>query len=234
MKRMTVAVDGPAGSGKSSVSRHVAAQLGFRYIDSGAIYRAITLFVLSRDGSVGPDFRFTPDIAEAKISQEFLPDRTCRTYLNGTDVSIRLRDEKITGSIGIISDCRPVREHVNQLLRAWARESSVIMDGRDIGSVVFPCADLKIYLDASPEVRARRRINEYRELGKNVDEILIKKQIILRDEQDARRPFGALVRVPDALSIDTSRMTMDQVIERISQEIINRMERHGAPHPGNE
>lgn len=234
MKRMTVAVDGPAGSGKSSVSRHVAAQLGFRYIDSGAIYRAITLFVLSRDGSVGPDFSFTPDIAEAKISQEFLPDRTCRTYLNGTDVSIRIRDEKITGSIGIISDCRPVREHVNQLLRTWARESSVIMDGRDIGSVVFPCADLKIYLDASPEVRARRRINEYRELGKNVDEILIKKQIILRDEQDARRPFGALVRVPDALSIDTSRMTMDQVIERISQEIINRMERHGAPHPGNE
>lgn len=234
MTRMIVAVDGPAGSGKSSVSRHVAAKMGFRYIDSGAIYRAITLFVLSRDGFVDRDFKFTPDIAEADIMQEFLPDRTCRTYLDGSDVSTRLRDERITGSIGIISDCRPVREHVNGLLRGWARESSVIMDGRDIGTVVFPFADVKIYLDASPEVRALRRINEYRELGKNVDEKLIKKQIILRDEQDARRPFGALVRAPDALAIDTSRMTMDQVIERISQEIIIRMERHGAPHPGNE
>ncbi len=229
MKKVIVAVDGPAGSGKSSVSREVAADIGLKYIDSGAIYRAITWYVLARDGAIGPGFIFTSDIAGMEIRQVFLPDRTCRTFVDGRDISSLIRDEMIAGSIGIVSDNREVREHVNDLLRGWAREDSIIMDGRDIGSVVFPSANVKIYLDASTEVRALRRINEYRELGKNVDEKQIKKQIILRDEQDARRPFGALIRASDALYLDTTRMTMDQVIALIKEEITTRMDKHGAP-----
>lgn len=220
MKKIIVAVDGPAGSGKSSVSRQAAVDLGLKYIDSGAIYRSITWYVLERDGAVGDDFTFTPDIAAMNIRQEFLADGTSRTYVNGTDVTVLIRDEVIARNIGIISDNRDVRNHVNDMLRQWSREDSIIMDGRDIGTVVFPDADLKIYLDASVDVRAGRRMKEYRELGKNVDENLIKKQIIQRDEQDSRRPFGALVRAQDAVYIDTSIMSMGQVVDRIKELVL--------------
>jgi cytidylate kinase len=220
MKKIVVAVDGPAGSGKSSVSRRVAADLGLTYIDSGAIYRSITWHVLRRDGSVTPGFVFTGDIAEMKIAQEFMPDGTSRTSVNGVDVTMLIRDEVIARNIGIISDNREVRDFVNSLLRSWAVTDSVVMDGRDIGSVVFPDADLKIYLDASVDTRAERRIKEYRDLGKDVDENLIKKQIIQRDEQDMKRPFGTLIRAKDAVYIDTSHMTMDQVVDRIKELVL--------------
>jgi CMP/dCMP kinase len=220
MMRIVVAVDGPAGSGKSSVSKKVASGLGVKYIDSGAIYRSITWFVLRRDGAVAPGFAFAADMPGLKITQEFLPDGTSRTCVNGEDVSLLIRDEVIARNIGIISDCRMVRDYVNGLLRGWAGEETIIMDGRDIGSVVFPDADLKIYLDASVEVRAMRRIKEYRDLGKNVDENLIKKQIIQRDEEDRRRPFGALTRAGDAVFIETSDMTMEQVVDRIKELVL--------------
>jgi CMP/dCMP kinase len=220
MNKIVVAVDGPAGSGKSSVSRRVAAELGLKYIDSGAIYRSITWYVLRRDGSVTADFVFTGDIAGMNISQEFMPDGTSRTSVNGADVTLLIRDEEIARNIGIISDNRDVRNFVNGLLRSWTLADSIIMDGRDIGSVVFPDADLKIYLDASVDTRAERRIKEYRDLGKNVDENLIKKQIIQRDEQDMKRPFGTLICASDAVHIDTSHMTMDRVVDRIKELIL--------------
>ncbi len=220
MKKIVVAVDGPAGSGKSSVSRQAAVGLGLKYVDSGALYRSITWFVLGRDGAVGDGFVFTPDIAGIAIRQEFIPDGSSLTYVNGTDVTTLIRDEVIAHNIGTISDNRDVRNHINAMLRDWARNDSIIMDGRDIGSIVFPDADLKIYLDASVEVRAERRIKEYRELGKKVDENLIKKQIIHRDEQDSRRPYGALVRAGDAVYIDTSNMPMDQVVGRIKELVL--------------
>jgi CMP/dCMP kinase len=222
MKHVVVAVDGPAGSGKSSVSKRVAADLGLTYIDSGAIYRSITWFVLQRDGSVGQDFTFNGDGEGLLIEQEFLADGTSWTRVNGTDVSTLIRDEVIAKNIGIISDNCDVRNFVNALLRQWTSTKSIIMDGRDIGTVVFPAATIKIFLDASVDVRAGRRINEYRELGKNVDENSIKKQIILRDEQDTRRPYGALKRADDAVYIDTSHMTMAQVIDRV-KELVSRI-----------
>jgi cytidylate kinase len=220
MKKIVVAVDGPAGSGKSSVSRRVAADLGLKYIDSGAIYRSITWYVLRRDGSITADFVFTGDIAGMNIAQEFMPDGMSRTSVNGVDVSLLIRDEEIARNIGIISDNRDVRNFVNGLLRSWTLADSIIMDGRDIGSVVFPDADLKIYLDASVDTRAERRIKEYRDLGKNVDENLIKKQIIQRDEQDMKRPFGMLIRASEAVHIDTSHMTMDRVVDRIKELVL--------------
>jgi cytidylate kinase len=220
MKKIVVAVDGPAGSGKSSVSRKDAVDLGLKYIDSGAIYRSITWYVLRRDGSVTPDFVFTGDMARMNISQEFMPDGTSLTSVNSVDVSLLIRDEVIARNIGIISDNRDVRNFVNGLLRSWALADSIIMDGRDIGSVVFPDADLKIYLDASADTRAERRIKEYRDLGKNVDENLIKKQIIQRDEQDMKRPFGTLIRAEDAVYVDTSHMTIKQVVDRIKELIL--------------
>ncbi len=221
MKRIMVAVDGPAGSGKSSVSKRVALDAGLKYIDSGALYRSITWYVLERDGTGNSGFIFTPDVAELDLLQEFFPDGSSRTFVNHKDVTDLIRNETIAEHIGAISDNREVRNFINGLLHKWAEEGSVIIDGRDIGSVVLPDADVKIYLDASIDTRARRRMKEYREKGKNVDEKVIKNQIIQRDEQDRNRPFGALVRSEDAEYIDTSGMGMDEVVARI-KDLIDR------------
>jgi CMP/dCMP kinase len=132
-----------------------------------------------------------------------------------------IRNETIAAHIGRISDDREVRNFVNRLLRKWAEEGSVIVDGRDISSIVFPDAEVKVFLDASIDTRAQRRIKEYRERGKNVDEKVIKNQIIQRDEQDKKRPFGALIRSKDAVYIDTSNMDMEEVVSRI-KELINK------------
>ena len=219
MKKITVTVDGPAGSGKSSVSRQVAAKLGITYIDSGAIYRAITWFFLEKYGNIDSGTPYKEGIAELEISQEYCSDRTTRTYVNGLDVSELIRSEKVVKSIQWVSSDRAVRNYVTGLLREWAGEKSIIMDGRDIGSVVFPNADLKIYLDASVETRAGRRYDEYLAAGKNVDLKAIKKQIIQRDSQDTAREFGALKQCEDALFVDSSEMTQDQVVNRLIELI---------------
>ena len=215
-KHLTVvAVDGPAGSGKSSVSREVAVALGLKYIDSGAIYRAITWFLIRRHGAIRKGQDFSGDLNGVVITQEFNNDGSCNTFVDNTDVSVDIRTETIAKNIGKVSDDPGVREFVNGLLREWARNSSIIMDGRDIGTVVFPDADLKVYLDASVDVRAERRYNEYRESGKNVDLNSIKNQIIQRDVEDTSRPFGALKTAEDAVVIDTSSMSKEDVIQAL-------------------
>lgn len=214
MKKIIVAVDGPAGSGKSSVSKEVAVRAGLKYVDSGALYRSVTWYMLEKFGSVRADTDYGAlASSEMKIEQHFHPDARSTTVVNGKDVSALIRDERIAKNIGIISDNVGVREFVNGLLRSWSKEESIIMDGRDIGTVVFPDASIKIYCDASVDVRAERRFREYCEAGKKVDVNEIKKQIILRDEQDRTRKYGALKIAADAIVLDTSAMPKDQVIE---------------------
>jgi CMP/dCMP kinase len=216
-----IAVDGPAGSGKSSVSREAARRMGIRYIDSGAVYRAITLHIIRKFGRAGENVDYPTELNDIAVTQRFNTDGSCSTALNGVDVSDQVRDEAIARNIGVVSDSPAVRAFVNTLLRQWAGEGSVIMDGRDIGSVVFPDADLKIYLDASVAVRSSRRAMEYRGMGKTVDVNEIKKQIILRDREDATRPSGRLLRTGDAHYIDTSTLNKEEVITAIV-ELVSR------------
>jgi cytidylate kinase len=221
IKRITVAVDGPAGSGKSSVCRKAAVDLGLKYIDSGAIYRAITWFFMKNY----PDFSKLDDpaekLAEINIMQEFGYDGRARTFVDGEDVSLLIREESVARNISSFSDNKKIRDFVNSLLRRWAGENSIIMDGRDIGTVVFPDADIKIYLDASVEVRTARRVKEYSDLGKNVDENSIRNQIIQRDFNDRNREFAPLKIAEDALYIDTSEMAYDEVVDKL-KGLINR------------
>jgi len=219
--RIVVAVDGPAGSGKSSVCRKAAIDLGMKYIDSGAIYRAVTLYFLEKYGESFTGIDPVPDMADISIVQEFRSDGLVTTLLNGRDVSADIRDERIGKSIGYFSDNRGVRDFVNNLLRIWAGESSIIMDGRDIGTVVFPDATVKVYLDASVDERTSRRVKEYRDQGKNVDENSIRNQIIQRDFNDKNREYGALKKADDAVFIDTSLMNFDEVVDRLKAIIIN-------------
>ncbi len=220
-KRIIVAVDGPAGSGKSSISKEAAEQLGLKYIDSGAVYRSITWYLMQKYNAKLAPKEYMDDLNGIEILQKFNPDGSCSTFINGRDISEDIRDIKISDNIGIVSDNIQIRNYVNSLLREWAVEDSIIMDGRDIGTVVFPNADIKIYLDASVDVRARRRALEYRGKGKDVDIKDIRKQIALRDKQDTSRPFGRLVKAPDSVYIDTSEMTKSEVIKRVIALINN-------------
>jgi cytidylate kinase len=223
MQPLVVAVDGPAGSGKSSVSKQVALRAGLFYIDSGAIYRSVTWYMLEKYGELDRSADYGQVAAdEMNIEQDFLPGGKSQTRVNGEDVSELIRNERIAANIGIISDNRSVRNFVTSLLRTWAGKKSVIMDGRDIGTVVFPKADIKIYCDASARVRAERRCREYMEMGKNVDVKEIESQIMLRDEQDRSREYGALKIAEDAILLDTSEMTKEQVIERFLEIIRNK------------
>lgn len=212
-KNIVVAVDGPAGSGKSSVSKEVAKRAGLQYIDSGALYRAITLYVLKHCGK-----HFTQDevcrlLDDIRLQQVFNEDGSCTTYCNGVDVSEKIRNETVATHIGKISDIVAVREYVNALMRDWAKDHSIIVDGRDIGTIVFPDADIKIYLDATVEERALRRAKEYAQKGKNIDVNELKVQIARRDQQDMNRPYGALKKANDAVYMDTSSMTQQEVID---------------------
>jgi cytidylate kinase len=213
VKKIIVAVDGPAGSGKSSVCRFVALDLGLAYIDSGALYRSITWYLLDT-GQIDKG-NYGSYLQNIAIEQEFLPSGSCRTTLNGQDLTESLRDERIARNIGAVSDNLSVREFVNQVLRKWTDKKSVIIDGRDIGTEVFPDADLRIYLDATVEVRASRRAAEYNELGKYVDEKTVQNQIILRDRQDRTRESGALKHTDNEIYIDTSNMSRDEVVRKI-------------------
>jgi CMP/dCMP kinase len=219
--RIIVAVDGPAGSGKSSISKEAAIQLGLKYIDSGAVYRSITWYLLQKYNTGLIHKEYIDDLKEIKISQMFNIDGSCSTFINECDISEDIRDIKITDNIGVVSDNIQIRNFVNSLLREWALEDSIIMDGRDIGTVVFPYANIKIYLDASVDVRAYRRALEYQEKGKYVDIKDITKQIALRDRQDTSRPFGRLVKAHDSVFIDTSNMTKSEVIQRVITLVSN-------------
>jgi len=218
-KRIVVAIDGPAGSGKSSVSREAARRLGLRYIDSGAIYRAVTHFLLGRFGGLEKGKSYAGFLDGLEIAQRFDPDGSVHTSVNGVDVSRAIRDELIARNIGIVSDDPGIRNFVNDLLRSWSRREPLIMDGRDIGTVVFPDAAVKIFLDASAEVRSLRRAAEYREMGKTVDVNEIRNQIIRRDKEDTARPFGRLEKAEGSFYIDTSSMEKEEVIRRIIELI---------------
>jgi CMP/dCMP kinase len=218
-KQIIVAIDGPAGSGKSSISKEVAKKLNLKYIDSGAVYRSITWFLMQKYGTHLQAEEYENDLKNIKIYQQFNKDGTCSTSINDRDISEEIRDTAIADNIGVVSDNIAIRNYVNTILREWALENAVIMDGRDIGTVVFPLADLKIYLDASVDVRAHRRVNEYEEKGKNVDIKRIADQIALRDEQDKSRPYGRLVKANDAVYLDSTNMTKSDVIKRVIQLI---------------
>lgn len=223
IKHIVVAIDGPAGSGKSSVSKSVAIKQGLKYIDSGALYRAVTWYMLEKCEKIEENIDYSKYLTGISLSQEFHADGTASTYVNKEDVSEKIRNERIAKNIGIISDNKGIRNYINEILRSWSKEESILMDGRDIGTIVFPDADLKIYLDASVDERADRRYKEYQEKGKNVDLNDIKNQIILRDNQDKSREFGALKQAKDAIYIETSSMTKDEVIDKFVEIIDSKL-----------
>lgn len=208
---MIITLDGPAGAGKSSTARRLAARLGWCYMDTGAMYRAVALAALDRGLSLG-DQQGLAAVAAA-ITIRFVDGRV---LLDGRDVSSEIRTDRVTTATRPVADAPPVREAMKQLQRAMADQLDVVTEGRDQGSVVFPGAALKIFLVASPAERARRRHQEQVDRGdcsQSVSQIL--EAQTRRDDGDRDRPVGAMQAAADAVVVRTDGLTLDQVVDQI-------------------
>ncbi|RKW48620.1 MAG: (d)CMP kinase [Lachnospiraceae bacterium] len=212
-----IAIDGPAGAGKSSIAKALSKKLGFVYIDTGAMYRAVALFFLENGIKDSSDNEIDKLLDKLDINIKYT-DGEQRVFLNNVDVSDKLRQEEIGKLASRFSAVKSVREKLVALQRKLAKKENVIMDGRDIGTVVLPNADLKIYLSAGSKVRAKRRYLELIEKGFDraaLDEKAIENEIIKRDEADMNREISPLKKAEDAYCLDTSNMTFNEVVSKI-------------------
>ncbi len=214
---MVVAIDGPAGSGKGTITKIVADKLHLIYIDSGATYRCVALACIRNNITLDE-----PDkIIEIARTLDIKFDGNQKTWLNGEDVSSLIRSKEVTAIVSQISSIVEVREIMVDLQRRMANNDNVIMEGRDITTVVFPNADYKFYLDASVEERARRRFKQNEEAGINTSMEEIIENIKMRDYNDMHKPVGSLMRTDDQIYIDSTNMSIDEVVEFIINKIKN-------------
>ena len=198
-----IAIDGPAGAGKSTIARRVAAELGFIYIDTGALYRAIGYFVLLHGGDVRDETAVKGLLAGMKVDLRFI-DMEQRVYLNDIDVTSKIRTEAVSMAASAVSALPAVRAFLLELQRDLARKNNVVMDGRDIGTVVLPDADVKIFLTASPEERARRRYEELVRKGISADANAVLADLKRRDYDDSHRDIAPLKPADDSIMVDTT------------------------------
>ncbi len=215
MSVRSIAIDGPSGAGKSTLAKRLAKELGFMYVDTGALYRTVGLFAL-REG-VGPeDARAVPALLDRlEIRMAYGDDGLQRMFLNGEDVTDAIRQNEVSAASSRVSAIPAVRAFLLETQRKLAREHNVIMDGRDIGTVVLPQADLKIYLTASDGDRADRRYRELLERGQSVDRDQILREVRERDRRDMEREIAPLKQAQDAVVVDTTGIGLEESFARM-------------------
>lgn len=225
MQRQIVTLDGPAGSGKSTVARRLAEHLGLEFLDTGAMYRGLTARCLDRGIDPGAEPQAVTELAR-RLEMRF--DWTAsppRLRMGDTDVTDRLRDPDVSDNVSDVAAISGVRHiMVDAQRRIGAEHPRLVTEGRDQGSVVFPEADVKFYLDATPAVRARRRAEQVRAAGRRVDYEVIRRNIDERDHKDSTRRFAPLICPQDAERIDTSNMTLDEVVDLLETKVRGAMQ----------
>ena len=215
MTKSVIAIDGPAGAGKSTIAKMAAQKLGYIYIDTGAMYRAVAWRVLQEYTPPVSTEQIISVLDDIDIKLSYDENKNMRVETNGTDVSAAIRTPEVTALVSQVAAVSEVRTKMVELQRAMAKCGKVLMDGRDIGTCVLPNADLKIFLTASVEERANRRARQMQEKGYDIDVEEIKKDIIARDEADMNREISPLKKADDALLLDTTEMTIEEVLAAI-------------------
>ncbi|MGN0155857.1 MAG: (d)CMP kinase [Lachnospiraceae bacterium] len=211
---VNIAIDGPAGAGKSTIAKKIAKMLGYIYVDTGAMYRAMALYLLKSDVPVEDGAAISAACQDADISIEYINGEQV-VLLNGENVNAYLRTEEVGNMASVSSTNGDVRKKLVQLQQKLAQKADVVMDGRDIGTCVLPNADVKIYLTASSYVRAKRRYEELLSKGETAELEKIEKDIIERDKRDMTREISPLKQAEDAVLVDSSDMTIDEVVSAI-------------------
>ncbi len=215
-KGYNIAIDGPAGAGKSTIAKRIAEEMGFIYVDTGAMYRAMALYLIRRGIAPDDTERISGLCKEADISIEYR-DGEQTVLLDGENVNAYLRTEEVGNMASRSSAVPAVREKLVELQQKLAAKADVVMDGRDIGTVVLPGADVKIYLTATSAARAKRRYLELQEKGEQAELSRIEQDIIERDYRDMHREHSPLRQAEDAVLVDSSELTIDEVVERIRE-----------------
>lgn len=223
MKTISVAIDGPAGAGKSTIARRLAAELGYRYVDTGAIYRTVAYFMDLWGVSPKDVDGVNRYIDELTVEIEYDEDGLQHMIMNGMDVTKDIRTPDISQKASLISAHACVRDMLLDMQRELAEQNNVVMDGRDIGTVVLPHATVKIFLTASPEVRAKRRCDELSAKGQKVDYNKVLKDIQQRDYQDTHREIAPLKMSRDSIKVDTSDMTVEGVLEKLKEIVVQKV-----------
>lgn len=223
MKTISVAIDGPAGAGKSTIARRLAAELGYRYVDTGAIYRTVAYFMDLWGVSPKDVDGVNRYIDELTVEIEYDEDGLQHMIMNGMDVTKDIRTPDISQKASLISAHACVRDMLLDMQRELAEQNNVVMDGRDIGTVVLPHATVKIFLTASPEVRAKRRCDELSAKGQKVDYNKVLKDIQQRDYQDTHREIAPLKMSRDSIKVDTSDMTIEEVLEKLKEIVAQKV-----------
>ena len=217
MKYVSVAVDGPAGSGKSTITKMVAKSLGFNYVDTGAMYRALTYNFLSNGLDELEEEKIKELLSKTEFRVEYV-DGIQYVYVNDVEVSDKIRTAEVSKYTSLFAKSPAIRDFLIDTQRNLANTNNIIMDGRDIASVVLPNADVKIFLTASVEERARRRVLDFERQGiENVDFEKVKEDIKARDWQDENRDIAPLVKVDSATLLDTTSLTIDEVVKKMTE-----------------
>lgn len=211
---ISVAIDGPSGAGKSTLARRLAAELGYVYVDTGALYRTIGLAVLRAGRKTTDTAQVEQTLPEIRLDMKYI-EGAQHVFLNDEDVSLEIRKEEVSMAASHVSAVPAVREFLTETQRRMARENNVIMDGRDIGTVILPYAQIKIFLTATPEQRAHRRTKELEQRGQApvYEEVL--SDIIKRDYNDTHRPIAPLKQAQEAVLVDTSEMNFEQAYQAL-------------------
>ncbi|ANQ81743.1 (d)CMP kinase [Staphylococcus pseudintermedius] len=212
MKAINIALDGPAAAGKSTIAKRVAAQLGMIYVDTGAMYRAITYYYLNNKERFTD---FTSLISEIDLRLGYDAEKGQRVFLNDNDVTDFLRENDVTQNVSYVSSIKEVRQFLVQVQQKLAADKGIVMDGRDIGTIVLPDAEVKVYMIASVEERAERRYKDNQERGIESSIEQLKKDIAERDAYDMNREISPLKKAEDAIEIDTTGLSIEQVTDKI-------------------
>ena len=218
-KKLCIAIDGPAAAGKSTVAKIVAGKKSYIYIDTGAMYRAITYLALKKGVDLNDEAALTALLKESAIDLTVSPEGEQKVYIAGEDVTEAIRTDSVSNQVSIVAKYAGIREEMTKRQQQLAEKGGVVMDGRDIGTHVLPNAEVKIFLLASVEERAKRRFEENVKKGYNVNYETLAEEIRRRDKLDSEREISPLKKADDALEIDTTSLTIDEVAEKILQVV---------------
>lgn len=217
-KKLIIAIDGPSGAGKSTVSRILAKRLGYKYVDTGAMYRAVALRLQEGNVAIDDEMRLVQLCSDLRISFR-MENGLSKVLLDGTDITDAIRSPRISSLASSVSAIKVVRDTLLRLQREMGENGGVVMEGRDIGTVVFPDADVKFFLDALPEERGKRRYTEMVEKGEKANLRDVTRQMLGRDRNDSSREYAPLKPAGDAVNIDSTCMPLEQVVGKMLEVI---------------
>ena len=218
---MVITIDGAAGVGKTSTAKEIAKRLGYQYFDTGAMYRAVTLFFIKKNVDLVSDSQVTESLDTIKLNIDFSSESEMQIFLDEEDVSLKIRNQEVTSKVSAVSAIKYVREMMVKIQRSFTKDGNFVVEGRDIGTVVFPDANYKFYLQADYDIRAKRRLADFEKINeaKNINEI--KEDLEIRDKYDSTRKLSPLKKPEDAIIIDTTLCSFEEQVNQILKHIEN-------------